>query len=186
MSRIGRKIINVPSGVKVSVRKDHAAVEGAKGKLSVPVPTGITVEQDGATLSVQRANDQKDLRSKHGLTRALLQNAVTGVSEGWTKKLDVVGIGYRAEIRGRYINFSLGHSHPVEFPIPEGMEVSVEREQRQISNYVGTVKIAGADRYMVGQIAANIRALRPPDPYKGKGVRYSTEVVRLKVGKKGA
>ncbi len=186
MSRIGRKIIDIPSGVRISVETERVRVEGPRGELSVPLPAGILVEQTDSSLTVKRGRDTKDLRAKHGLTRALLANAVTGVGEGWVKKLDVVGIGYRAEVRGAYVNLSLGHSHPVEFPIPEGLEVSVEREPRQISNYVVTVRIAGADRYLVGQIAAEIRGLRPPDAYKGKGVRYSDEVVRTKVGKKGA
>ena len=141
MSRIGRKIIKLPSGVKLSVEPGQVKVEGPKGKLSVPLPAGISIDQADSTVTVKRAGDAKDLRAKHGLTRALLANAVQGVGEGWTKKLDVVGIGYRAEVRGRYVNFSLGHSHPVEFPIPEGLQIAVEREQRQISNYVATIKV---------------------------------------------
>jgi large subunit ribosomal protein L6 len=137
-------------------------------------------------LTAHRESNSKEARALHGLARALLANAVVGVSEGFVRKLDVVGIGYRAEARGRYLNLSLGHSHPIEFPIPEGIEISVEREPRQISNYVATIKVSGADRSRVGQTAADIRALRPPDAYKGKGVRYSDEVVRTKVGKKGA
>jgi large subunit ribosomal protein L6 len=115
-----------------------------------------------------------------------LANAVTGVTKGFEKKLDVIGIGYRAERRGNYLNLSLGHSHPVELPVPEGVEIKVEREQRAINNYVATITIAGSDRYRVGQVAADIRSLRPPDSYKGKGLRYSDEIVRTKVGKKGA
>ncbi|MEJ2078591.1 MAG: 50S ribosomal protein L6 [Acidobacteriota bacterium] len=186
MSRIGRKIIKLPAGVKVAVEGGQVRVEGPKGKLVVPLPEGISIDQADSTVTVERAGDTKDLRAKHGLTRALLANAVQGVGEGWIKKLDVVGIGYRAEVRGRYVNFSLGHSHPVEFPIPEGLQIAVEREQRAIPNYVATVKVAGADRHLVGQIAAEIRSLRPPDAYKGKGVRYTNEVVKTKVGKKGA
>lgn len=186
MSRIGRKIIKLPAGVKIAVEGGQVRVEGPKGKLAVPLPEGIGIDQADSTVTVKRAGDTKDLRAKHGLTRALLANAVQGVGEGWIKKLDVVGIGYRAEVRGRYVNFSLGHSHPVEFPIPEGLQIAVEREQRAIPNYVATVKVAGADRHLVGQIAAEIRSLRPPDAYKGKGVRYTNEVVKTKVGKKGA
>jgi large subunit ribosomal protein L6 len=186
MSRIGRKIIKLPAGVKIATESRQVRVEGPKGKLTVPLPTGISVDQADSTVTVKRASDAKDLRAKHGLTRALLANAVQGVGEGWTKKLDVVGIGYRAEVRGKYVNFSLGHSHPVEFPVPEGLQISVEREPRAIPNYVATVKVSGADRHLVGQIAAEIRALRPPDAYKGKGVRYANEVVKTKVGKKGA
>lgn len=186
MSRIGRKIIELPGGVKIAVESGQVRVEGPKGKLAVPLPAGISIDQADSTVTVKRASDAKDLRAKHGLTRALLANAVQGVGEGWTKKLDVVGIGYRAEVRGRYVHFSLGHSHPVEFPIPEGLQIAVQREQRGIPNYVATVQVSGADRHMVGQIAAEIRALRPPDAYKGKGVRYANEVVKTKVGKKGA
>jgi len=186
MSRIGKKIIDVPSGVKIAIEKDKVVVEGPKGKLETPVPEGIQVEHSESTLVAKRENESKKLRSLHGLTRALLANSVKGVSTGFEKKLDVVGIGYRAERRGNYLNLSLGHSHPVELPVPEGLEIKVEREQRAISNYVATITIAGADRYRVGQVAADIRSLRPPDSYKGKGLRYSDEVVRTKVGKKGA
>lgn len=186
MSRIGKQIIDVPSGVKINIERDRVVVEGPKGKLETALSKGIQVELSDSTLEVKRENDSKQLRSKHGLTRALLANSVNGVSKGFEKKLDVVGIGYRAERRGKYLNLSLGHSHPVEFPIPEGVEVKVEREPKTINGYVVTITIAAADRYRVGQVAADIRSLRPPDAYKGKGVRYSDEVVRTKVGKKGA
>jgi len=187
MSRIGKQVIPVPAGVKLTTENDRVRVEGPKGKLEVPVPKGIRADLQDSGLTVQRENDQKELRALHGLTRALLNNAVQGVSSGFVRELDVVGIGYRAEIRGgRFLNMSLGHSHPIEFPIPDGIEISVSREQRQISNYVATIKISGSDKYRVGQIAANIRSLRPPDAYKGKGIRYSDETVRTKVGKKGA
>jgi large subunit ribosomal protein L6 len=186
MSRIGKKVINVPPNVKVSLEERRVAVEGPKGQLETVLPEGIEVELSDSVLVAKRAGDSKRLRSLHGLTRALLANSVTGVSQGFEKKLDVVGIGYRAEIRGKYLNLSLGHSHPVEFPVPEGVEIKVEREPKAISNYVATIRISGADRYRVGQVAADIRSLRPPDAYKGKGLRYTTEVVRTKVGKKGA
>jgi large subunit ribosomal protein L6 len=186
MSRIGKQIIDVPSGVKVSIEKHRVVVEGPKGKLETPLPEGILVELSESSLLAKRQDDSKRLRSLHGLTRALLANSVKGVSRGFEKKLDVVGIGYRAEVRGKYLNLSLGHSHPVEMPVPEGVEIKVEREQRSISNYVATIRIAGSDRYRVGQVAADIRSLRPPDSYKGKGLRYSDEFVRTKVGKKGA
>ncbi|HRR27659.1 MAG TPA: 50S ribosomal protein L6 [Acidobacteriota bacterium] len=186
MSRIGKKLIPVPTGVNVRVEETSVAVEGPKGRLTVPVPAGIEVEQQDGVLRVKRLGDEKELRAKHGLTGALLANAVRGVREGWVRKLDVVGIGYRAEVRGRFLSLNLGHSHPIEIVIPDGLEISVEREPRTVQNYVVTISVAGSDRYLVGQVAANIRALRPPDPYKGKGVRYSDEVVRLKAGKKGA
>ena len=186
MSRIGKKIIDIPSGVTVKIEPDKVVAEGPNGKLETVIPAGIQVEMSDSKLEAKRENDSKQLRSLHGLTRALLANAINGVSKGFEKKLDVVGIGYRADRRGNYLNLSLGHSHPVAFPVPEGVEVKVAREQRTINNYVATITIAGADRYQVGQVAADIRSLRPPDAYKGKGVRYSDEVVRTKVGKKGA
>ena len=186
MSRIGKQPINVPSGIKVSVEKSRVVVEGKKGSLEVPVPAGISVELRNSVLEAKRNDDSRQSRAFHGLTRALLANAVRGVEEGFGKKLDVVGIGYRAQVRGKYLNLTLGYSHPTEFPIPEGIEISVAREPRTISNYVTTISIDGYDRQRVGQIAADIRSLRPPDAYKGKGVRYSDEEVRTKVGKKGA
>lgn len=187
MSRIGIQPIQIPDSVKVSVANQRVRVEGPKGKLETPVPKGIEVElKDDGTLVASRSDDEPKNRALHGLVRALLANSVLGVSEGFEKQLDVVGIGYRAEVRDKALTLSLGHSHPIEFPIPEGIEVKVEREQKPISNYVATIKIAGADRQKVGQVAAEVRGLRPPDSYKGKGVRYAGEEVRLKVGKKGA
>ena len=186
MSRIGKKIIKIPSGVKVTIEKDAVIVEGTKARLATPLPEGIHVEQSDSSLIVKRKNDSKRLKSLHGLTRALLANSLEGVTKGFEKKLDVVGIGYRAERRGNYLNLSVGHSHPVAMPVPEGVEIKVEREQKTISNYVATITVTGADRYRVGQVAADIRSLRPPDAYKGKGLRYSDEIVRTKVGKKGA
>ncbi|HLV02654.1 MAG TPA: 50S ribosomal protein L6 [Acidobacteriota bacterium] len=186
MSRIGRSPIRIPDGVKVNISDGSVRVEGPKGKLETPVPNGIQVKLEDGTLVASRSDDAPQSRALHGLTRALLANSVRGVSEGFEKQLDVVGIGYRAEVRGKSLNLSLGHSHPIEFPIPEGIEVKVEREQKAIPNYVATIKIAGPDRQQVGQVAADVRRLRSPDPYKGKGVRYAGEVVRLKVGKKGA
>jgi len=186
MSRIGKQQINVPSGVKVSIETSRVVVEGKRGTLEVPVPDRTRVELSDSVLEVKRSDDTRQSRALHGLTRALLANAVHGVEEGFVKKLDVVGIGYRAEVKGKYLNLTLGHSHPTAFPVPEGIEISVVREPRSISNYVTTISIGGHDRQCVGQIAADIRALRPPDAYKGKGVRYSDEEVRTKVGKKGA
>lgn len=187
MSRIGKQIIKLPAGVKISAAARAVTVEGPNGRLEVPLSEGISVEQADGVVSVKRSQDTPDQRARHGLARALLANAVKGVSEGFEKKLDVVGIGYKVEVRGRFINFALGYSHPIDYPIPEGLKVTVEKEQRQqLQNYISTVKIAGADRYLVGQTAAEIRSLRPPDSYKGKGVRYSTEVVKTKTGKKGA
>ncbi len=175
MSRIGNKPIPIPAGVKVRLGEE-LVVEGPKGRLSVPVPKGIRITQDDGVLRVQRDSDK--LAALHGLTRALAANAVHGVSAGWTKELDIVGIGYRAEVKGRIATFYLGYSHPIEMFLPEGIELSVEKQTHLV--------VSGRDRQLVGQVAANIRALRPPDPYKNKGIRYTGEKLRKKVGKAGA
>jgi len=175
MSRIGYKPIPLAKGVKVQIG-DQLTVEGPKGKLTVPVPRGIRVRQDNGNLLVEREGDQ--YAALHGLTRALAANAVKGVSEGFTVELDIVGIGYRAEARGRIITFNLGYSHPIEFLLPEGVDVKIDKQTHLV--------LSGADRQLVGQVAADIRALRPPDPYKNKGIRYTGEVLRKKVGKTGA
>ncbi|HXK62564.1 MAG TPA: 50S ribosomal protein L6 [Acidobacteriota bacterium] len=186
MSRIGKKPIPVPPGVKIAVTENSVRVEGPKGKLEVPVPARIRIEVKDGTVLAHRDNDEKAVRALHGLTRALIANAVHGVTSGFSKELDVVGIGYRAEMRGKYLNLSLGFSHPIEFPVPPEISIKVERFPRTIQNYVTSVVVSGADRERVGQVAADIRALRPPDPYRGKGIRYANETIRLKVGKKGA
>jgi large subunit ribosomal protein L6 len=175
MSRIGNKPITLPPGVKVEIGRE-LLVEGPKGKLAVPIPPGIRVERQNGALVVQRETDKH--AALHGLTRALAANAVQGVSSGFTKELDIVGIGYRAEVKGRVVTFVLGYSHPIEMLLPEGIEVKVERQTHLV--------VSGADKQLVGQVAANIRALRPPDPYKNKGIRYTGEVLRKKVGKTGA
>ncbi len=186
MSRVGKKPIKVPAGVKVTIDTDRVLVEGPKGKSSAPIPPGIKVEVSDGSLIARRSNDEKKQRSLHGLARSLIANTVEGVTNGFRKELDVVGIGFKAELRGKYLNLALGFSHPIEFPIPPGIEIKVSRLRRTVTNYVATVTIRGIDKGQVGQVAANIRALRPPDPYKGKGIRYALEMVRLKVGKKGA
>ncbi len=186
MSRVGKMPIEVPSSVKISVHEDRVDVEGPKGKLQTPVPEGIRISLENSTLTASRASNEKEHRALHGLTRSLLANAILGVTDGFKKELDVVGIGYKAEMRGKYLNLALGFSHPIEFPVPKGVEIRVERENRKINNYVATVVISGYDKGQVGQVAADIRRLRPPDPYKAKGIRYSDELVRTKVGKKGA
>ncbi|MFB3905159.1 MAG: 50S ribosomal protein L6 [Acidobacteriota bacterium] len=186
MSRVGKKPIPVPPGVKISVAADHVRVEGPKGKLQVPVPPSIRVEMKDGTVLAHRDSDEKNVRALHGLTRSLVANAVNGVTNGFRKELDIVGIGYRAEMRGKFLNLSLGFSHPIEFPVPPEITIKVEKLPRNIQNYVTSVVVSGADRGRVGQTAADIRALRPPDAYRGKGIRYSTEVIKLKVGKKGA
>ena len=176
MSRIGRKPILIPQGVKVQLAAGRVHVQGPKGKLSIPVPAGIRLEQKDKVLVAERDSEQQ--RALHGLTRALVANAVTGVTQGFQKDMDIVGVGYRAEVKGKTVVFSLGYSHPVVFPIPEGIQISVAQQTR--------VVVSGADKGQVGQVAANIRALRPPDPYKQKGVRIAGEVLKKKAGKAGA
>ena len=175
MSRAVKKPIPLPEGVKVVIGKT-LEVEGPKGKLSVPIPDGVTIEEAGEGLNVKRTSERH--AAMHGLTRALAVNAIQGVARGWTKELDIVGIGYRAEVQGRIAKFHLGYSHPIEYLLPEGVELKVEKNTHLI--------VSGYDRQQVGQVAANIRALRPPEPYKNKGVRYTGEKLRKKVGKAGA
>ena len=174
MSRIGKKPIPVPSGVKISVDKE-LRVEGPKGKLNVPIPQGIRIEQQDGTLNIVRENDS--YAAAHGLTRALASNAVTGVSSGFTRELDIVGIGYRVDIKGKVATFTLGYSHPIEFLLPDSVDMKIDKQTHII--------LTGHDRQMLGQVAAHMRALRPPDPYKNKGVRFTGEVLRKKVGKSG-
>ena len=176
MSRIGRKPIPVPSGVKVALQAGRVEVQGPKGKLAVPLPAGIQFEQKEGVLTATRATEQH--RAVHGLARALVANAVRGVTEGFKKDLDIVGVGYRAELKGKMVNFALGYSHPVVFPIPEGITITVEKQTHLV--------VSGADKGQVGQVAANLRALRPPDPYKQKGVRITGERLKKKAGKAGA
>ena len=186
MSRIGKKPIKVPSGVKVTIGKGKLEFEGKKGKLASPIPPGVQFELKGDILTAVRNSDEKPYPAYHGLARALAANCVHGVSEGFSKDLDLVGIGYKVDAKPKAITLSLGYSHPIEFPIPSGITVKVEKQNKSIQNYVSTIIISGSDRQLVGQFAADLRSLRRPDSYKGKGLRYASEVVRLKVGKKGA
>ncbi len=186
MSRIGKKPIQVPAGVKVAVCEGTLQIEGKKSKLTSPIPPGIRFELNGSQLVAYRDSEEKPYPAYHGLARALAANAIKGVSEGFSKELDLVGIGYKVDAKPKSVTLTLGYSHPIEFPLPEGIAIKVEKQQRTIQNYVATLIISGADKQLVGQVAADIRALRRPDPYKGKGIRYTDEVVRLKVGKKGA
>jgi large subunit ribosomal protein L6 len=178
MSRVGRKVIVVPSGVKVSVKETEIEVQGPKGKLTTPVPPGISFALAGAELSCKRSNDERQQRAFHGMARALAQNAIKGVTEGFSKDLDIVGVGYRAMVEGNKVVFALGYSHPVEYPIPEGIKIAIDKQTR--------VTVSGIDRQKVGQVAAEIRSLRKPDPYKQKGIRYVGEVLKKKAGKAGA
>ncbi len=175
MSRVGLKPIPIPQGIKIAIG-ETLEVEGPRGKLSVPIPEGITLEQENGTLKVARAAER--YVALHGLTRALAANAVTGVHTGWTRELDIVGIGYRAEVQGRLATFHLGYSHPIELVVPDGVDIKVEKQTH--------VTVSGHDKQQVGQVAAIIRGLRPPEPYKNKGIRYTGERLRKKVGKAGA
>ena len=178
MSRIGKKLIPLPAGVKYKVEGNSVLVEGPKGKVSALIADGITLKTSDGHLQVERASDDK--AAVHGLTRALVNNAVVGVTSGWTKELDIVGIGYRAELKGKgTVVFTLGYSHPIEFPLPAGIEVAVDPKQTHLT-------VSGVDRQKVGQVAADMRSLRKPDPYKNKGVRYSNERLKKKAGKTGA
>jgi large subunit ribosomal protein L6 len=178
MSRIGRKPIPLPQGVTVKIEGNTVAVQGPKGKLDTPLPQGIRVEQQDGQLLAIRENDSQ--AAVHGLARALVNNAVEGVTKGWTRDLEIVGIGYRAELKGKgTVVFSLGYSHPIEYPLPSGIEVAIDPKQVKVT-------VSGIDRQKVGQVAAEMRSLRPPDPYKNKGVRYAGERLKKKVGKTGA
>ncbi|MGE5236358.1 MAG: 50S ribosomal protein L6 [Acidobacteriota bacterium] len=180
MSRIGKNPIPIPAGVQVHVGNGVVQVKGPKGALLQPVPTGITVTVDEGQVQVRRDGDEGPVRALHGLTRALLANAVAGVTSGFKKELDIVGVGYKAEVKNpRELGLALGFSHPVTYKVPEGVAVSYDAKANRLT-------IEGIDKQKVGQVAAEIRALRPPDPYKGKGVKYADEVLKLKAGKAGA
>ena len=179
MSRVGKQPIPVPKGVEIEIQSSTFLAKGPKGEVSQSIPEGIGVEQENGEVLVTRSGESGDLRSKHGLVRALLANAVHGVSEGFSKHLEIHGVGYRAELKGRDIHMALGYSHPVVYKMPAGTEAQVEEK-------AGKITISGADRQQVGQVAAEIRSLRKPEPYKGKGIRYSDETVQRKVGKAGA
>jgi len=175
MSRVGSKPIPLPKGVKIALGNE-IAVEGPKGKLKVPIPEGISVRQADGNLEILRDSDQR--AALHGLTRALTASAVQGVSTGFTRELDITGTGYRADVKGKIATFTLGYSHPIEVLLPDGVDLKIDKQTHLV--------LSGYDKQMVGQVAANIRALRPPDPYKQKGVRYTGEVLRKKAGKTGA
>jgi len=179
MSRVGREPVTIPDGVKVSIDSGLITVKGPKGSVSEKLLEGIPVDVSDGLVTVKRAGDSGDLRAKHGLMRALIANAVQGVSTGFSKQLEIQGVGYRAQLKGKEIHLALGYSHPIVYPVPEGIEVEVDEKANRIV-------VKGADRQVVGQVAAEIRRLRPPEPYKGKGIRYSDEQVKRKVGKAGA
>jgi large subunit ribosomal protein L6 len=185
MSRVGRKPITIPSGVTVSISDAVLEVKGPKGTLKTPVPNGVSFKQEDGSLIAERSND--DLAAFHGMARALANNAIQGVTEGFKKELDVVGVGYKADVQGKKIVFALGYSHPIEYPLPEGIEAKTERvnTKTSINQYQTTITLTGIDKQKLGQVAAELNRLRKPDAYKGKGVRYADKYYRLKPGKTG-
>jgi large subunit ribosomal protein L6 len=185
MSRIGKKVITVPKGVTVTVGERELEVKGPKGTLRTPVPEGISFKLEGDQLQAERTSDE--LAASHGLARALANNAILGVTEGFSKQLDVVGVGYKADVQPRRIVFSLGYSHPIDFPLPEGIDVKSERvpTKSSIPQYQLTLTLTGIDKQRLGQVAAELHSLRKPDPYKGKGVRYADVQLKLRPGKTG-
>jgi large subunit ribosomal protein L6 len=185
MSRVGKKPIAIPAGVTVTIGDSQLEVKGPKGTLSTPIPQGITFKQEDGSLVAERQND--DQAAFHGLARALANNAVVGVTEGFTKQLDVVGVGYKADVQGKKIVFALGYSHPIEYQLPEGIEAKAERvnTKTSINQYQLTLTLSGIDKQSLGQVAAELNRLRKPDAYKGKGVRYADKFYKLKPGKTG-
>ena len=178
MSRVGKNPIPVPAGTKVKIEDGKFVAEGPQGKVEQTLLTRLNVEVEDGEVRVARRGDSQQERSLHGLMRALLANAVIGVSEGFKKVLEINGVGYRAEVKGQEVHFSLGYSHPIVYTLPEGIAVEIDKNNR--------ITISGADKQVVGQVAAEIRSLRKPEPYKGKGIKYADEIIRRKVGKAGA
>lgn len=178
MSRVGNQPISVPSGTKIRLENEVFIAEGPKGRVAQRILPECSIKIEGSEIQITRVVEGIDSRAKHGLMRALIANAVKGVSDGFTKSLDIVGVGYRGDVRGKEVHFTLGLSHPIVYSIEEGIEIDIDKNNR--------VTVTGADKQRVGQVAAEIRQLRPPDPYKAKGIRYVGEVVRRKVGKAGA
>lgn len=175
MSRVGKKVITIPPGVTVSEKDNHVTVKGAKGELSWTLPEGISISVDGDTLSVRRADDSRRMRALHGTNRSLLSNMVEGVSKGFSKELEIVGVGFKAAVKGKALDLALGKSHPILHPIPAGLTVTVTENTK--------IKVEGIDKQLVGQFAAEVRGYYPPEPYKGKGVHYVGEHIRRKEGK---
>ena len=175
MSRIGKLPVSVPEGVKVAVDEGAIKFEGPKGKLETAVPAGINVKVEGKIVRVERVGEDRKIRALHGLTRKLIANMAEGVSKGFSRVLDINGVGYRAEVRGQELHMTLGYSHPIVFPLPQGVTAAVERQV--------IVTLTSANRQLLGETAAKIRSFRPPEPYKGKGIKYREEVIRRKAGK---
>ena len=177
MSRVGNAPITIPGGVNLEIKGLEIAVKGPRGELKSPLPDGISLEIDNGVAQLKRKDDSRQMKEKHGMARALLSNTIAGVKDGWKKNLELVGVGYRANLKGKVLVFSLGYSHEIQFPLPEGVEAKVTDQTK--------IELESNDRQRVGQIAAEIRSLRPPEPYKGKGIRYSDEEIRRKAGKTG-
>ena len=178
MSRIGKKPITIPKGVTIKVDGAAVDVKGPKGQMKQALPPGVTAAVEDGHLVTKKISDDKQLDKFHGLARSLVNNAVLGVTEGWKRELDIVGVGYRAEMKGQQVHLALGYSHPVVFDIPKGIDVAIDKQTH--------ITVTGVDRQLVGQVAANLRRLRKPDPYQQKGVRYTGEVLKKKAGKTGA
>ena len=185
MSRVGKKPISIPSGVTVTISDSEMEVKGPKGTLKTPIPAGVSFKQEDGVLTAERASN--DQAAFHGLARALANNAVVGVTEGFSRDLDIVGVGYKADVQGKKIMFSLGYSHPIEYALPDGIDAKAERvgTKTSINQYQTTITLSGIDKQMLGQVAAELNRLRKPDAYKGKGVRYAEKFYRLKPGKTG-
>jgi large subunit ribosomal protein L6 len=177
MSRLGRKPIELPKGVNVSIAHGAVTVKGPKGELKREMPSGVKVAVAGTQVTVTRESDSRDHRARHGLMRALVANMVTGVTQGFERKLEINGVGYRAEVAGQKVTFALGYSHPIVFDLPKGLSAKVDKN---------LLILSGIDREVLGETAAKVRAFRPPEPYKGKGIKYVEETIRRKVGKTGA
>ena len=178
MSRIGKKPIAIPKGVTIKADANGVEVKGPKGQMKQALPPGITAAIEDGNVVTKKASDDPELRKFHGLARSLVNNAVLGVTEGWKKELDIVGVGYRAELKGQQIHLALGYSHPIVFDVPKGIEVAIDKQTH--------ITVTGVDRQLVGQVAANLRRMREPDPYQQKGVRYTGEKLKKKAGKTGA
>jgi large subunit ribosomal protein L6 len=178
MSRIGKKPIAIPKGVTIKADASGIEVKGPKGQMKQPLPPGISAAVEDGNVVTKKASDDPELSKFHGLARSLVNNAVLGVTEGWKKELDIVGVGYRAEMKGQQIHLALGYSHPVIFDVPKGIDVAIEKQTH--------ITVTGVDRQLVGQVAANLRRLREPDPYQQKGVRYTGEHLKKKAGKTGS
>ena len=178
MSRVGKNPIEIPGGVDVKLQGNDIAIKGPKGELKWTHPREMKVSVANKSITVERSDDSKQSRSLHGTVRSIIANMVTGTHTGYERVLEISGVGYRAQVQGQKITFTLGHSHPIEFSLPQGITAEVDKKQTNL-------KLTGIDKQLIGQVAANIRSLRPPNVYKGKGVRYAGEIIKLKVGKSG-